>query len=62
MWAPIADDPDASKQLLNDPSFRIVAEIRDGYTKHLTGEFEKAIAAADEILVEIETSAMSKNQ
>lgn len=59
---PIADNPDAIDHLLTDPSFRIVTEIRYGYKKHVTGEFEKAIAAADKILAEIEKSAMSKNQ
>jgi hypothetical protein len=52
----IADDPAAIEQLLGDEKFRILAEIRYGYKLHLTGELESAIAAAEEILSEIERS------
>jgi len=52
----ISENPDAIKRLLEDPKFRILAEVRYGYRKHLTGELEAAIAAAEAILVEIEKS------
>jgi len=42
---------------MQDPQFRVLVEIRYGYKKHLTGEFEDAIAAAEAILAEIEKSA-----
>jgi len=54
---PISEDPDAIKRLLEDPKFRVLAEIRYGYKRHLTGEFKAAIAAAEAILAEIENSA-----
>lgn len=53
---PISADPDAVKRLLEDPRFRVLAEIRYGYKRHLTGEFEAAIDAAEAILAEIELS------
>lgn len=56
----ISEDPDAIKRLLEDPRFRVLAEIRYGYKKHLTGEFKAAIAAAEAILAEIEKSANLK--
>ena len=52
----IADDPDAIQQLLGDQKFRILVEIRYGFKMHLTGEFESAIAAAEEIIAEIRKS------
>jgi hypothetical protein len=51
-----SEDPDAIKRLLEDPKFRVLAEIRYSLKRHLTGEFEGAIAAAEAILAEIETS------
>ena len=52
----ISESPDAIRRLLEDPRFAALAEVRYGYKKHLTGEFEAAIAAAEAILVEIEKS------
>ncbi|MHC4071649.1 MAG: hypothetical protein ACYTGS_06395 [Planctomycetota bacterium] len=52
----ISEDPDAIKRLLEDPRFRVLAEVRYGYKRHLTGEFEAAIAATEPILAEIEKS------
>jgi hypothetical protein len=46
----------AIKRMLEDPRFRHLVEIRLGFKKHLTGELETAIAAAEEILAEIELS------
>ena len=53
----IADDPVAIKRLLDNPRFRLLTEIRYGYKRHLSEEFEAAIAAADVILSEIEQSS-----
>lgn len=53
---PISEDSDAIKRLLEDVRFRVLAEIRYGFKRHLTGEFESAIAAAEMILEEIEKS------
>jgi hypothetical protein len=51
-----SDGSAAIKRMSEDPRFRHLVEIRLGYKKHLTGELETAIAAAEEILAEIETS------
>ena len=51
----ISEDPDTIKRLLEDPKFRVLAEIRYSLKRHLTGEFEGAIAAAEAILSKIET-------
>jgi hypothetical protein len=53
---PIASDDEALRNLLNDSRFRSMVEIRYGYRKHLTEEYEAAIAAVDAILTEIERS------
>ena len=53
---PITEDPEAIKRLLDDERFRVLAEIRYGFKRHLTGEFESAIAAVEVILTEIEKS------
>jgi len=52
----ISDDSHAMKRLLEDPRFRVLAEVRYGYKRHLTGEFETAISEAEAILAEIEIS------
>lgn len=52
----LSDDSEAIAELLEDPGFRVLVELRHGYKRHLTGEFEAAIAAAEEILSEIEIS------
>jgi len=50
---PVSEDPEALKRLLEDPKFRVLTEIRYGYKRHLTQEFEVAIAGAEAILLEI---------
>jgi len=52
----ISDDPDAVARLLGDPEFRVLAELRYGFKRHLTDEFEAALAATEEILEEIKRS------
>ena len=52
----VSDDPNAIERLMQDPRFRVLVEIRYGYKRHLTGEFERAIAAAEAILADIEIS------
>jgi len=52
----VTEDPEALKTLLEDPKFRVLSEIRYGYKRHLTQEFELAITAAEEILSEIDKS------
>ena len=52
----VSDDSDALARLLKDPEFRVLVELRYGYKRHLTEEFEAAIVAAEEILSEIEFS------
>ena len=52
----VSDDPDAAARLLKDPEFRVLAELRYGFKKHLTDEFESALLATEEILAEIEKS------
>lgn len=52
----ISDDPDSVSRLLGDPEFRVLAELRYGFKRHLTEEFETALAATEEILEEIERS------
>ena len=51
-----SDDPEAFERLIQDPRFRVMVEIRYGYKRHLTGEFDAAITAAEAILAEIEKS------
>lgn len=53
----VSDDPGTVERLFEDPQFRVLVEIRYGYKRHLTGEFDAAIAAAEEILLEIESSS-----
>lgn len=53
---PVASDVEALRHLLNDAKFRSMVEIRYGYRKHLTQEYEAALAAVDAILTEIERS------
>ncbi len=50
----LGDDPAAVDRLLQDPRFRSIVEIRYLYKLHTTEEFEQAVAAAEEILTEIE--------
>ncbi len=52
----LSEDSDALSGLMSDPEFLTLIELRYGYGAHTTGEFEKAIAAADEILFELDKS------
>ncbi len=51
-----SDDSEAFERLIQDPRFRVLVEIRYGYKRHLTGELNAAITAAEAILAEIEKS------
>ena len=53
---PVVSDVTTLRHLLNDSRFRSMVEIRYGFRKHLTEEYEAALAAADAILTEIERS------
>jgi len=46
----------AIKQMLEDPRFHSLLDTRIGFKEHLTGELEIAIAAAEQILAEVEFS------
>jgi hypothetical protein len=50
----ISIDSDAIKQLLEDPKFHVLVEVRYRFKEHLIVEIEIAIAAANAILSEIE--------
>ena len=52
----VSDEPNAIERLMQDSRFRVLVEIRYGYKRHLTGEFDAAITAAEAILLEIEKS------
>ena len=52
----LSDDPDMISRLIGDETLRAMVEIRYGYKRHLTVEFEIAIDAVDAILAEIESS------
>jgi hypothetical protein len=56
-----SDGSAAIKQMSEDPRLRHLVEIRLGFKRHLTGELETAIAAAEEILAEIETSIVDRD-
>ena len=49
-------DPTAINRLLTDQTFQHLVDLRHFYKTHLTGEFERAIAVAAEIIAEIEIS------
>jgi len=51
-----ADNPDVIRQLLQDPKFHVLAEVRYRFKEYLIVEIEKAIAAAKAITAEIEQS------
>jgi hypothetical protein len=51
-----SDDPDLVKRVLGDENLRVMVEINYGYKRHLTEEFEIAIAEVDAILGEIDSS------
>ena len=52
----LSDDPDMISWLIGDKTLRAMVEIRYGYKRHLTVEFEIALDAVDTILAEIESS------
>jgi hypothetical protein len=52
----LSSDPDMVSRLIDDETLRAMVEIRYGYKRHLTVEFEIAIDAVDAILAEIESS------
>jgi len=54
----VSDDPDAVARLLQDSEFRVLIELRYGFKRHLTEEFETALVAVEEILEEIDRSLM----
>jgi len=51
--------PDTIRQLLEDPKFHVLAEVRYHFKGHLIVEIETAIAGAEAILAEIEKSLNS---
>ncbi len=51
-----SDDPDLVSRLLSDEKLRAMVEIRYGYKRHTTDEFDIAIAAVNAILAEIDSS------
>ncbi len=51
-----SDDPDLVSRLLSDEKLHAMVEIRYGYHRHTTEEFDTAIATVNTILVEIESS------
>ncbi len=58
-WVPvrsIAGDHASADRLLTDPEFATILEVRFGFKLHGTEEYEDVIAAADEILAEIDKS------
>ena len=52
----VSNSPDTIRQLLEDPKFLVLAEVRYRFKEHLIVEIEIAIAAADAILAEIDKS------
>jgi len=55
----VSNNPDAIRQLLEDPNFHVLAEVRYQFKGHLIVEIETSIAAAEAILAEIEKSLNS---
>ena len=53
---PISNDPNAVRQLLEDPKFQLLVEVRHRFKGHLIIEIEATIAEAEAILAEIEKS------
>jgi len=53
---PPSDDPDLVSRLLSDEKLRGMVEIRYGYKRHTTDEFEVAVDAVNAILAEIDSS------
>ena len=51
-----SDDPELVERLLGDEKLRVMVEISYGYKRHLSAEFEIAIAEVDAILAEIDSS------
>jgi hypothetical protein len=55
----VSIDPDTISQLLEDPKFHVLAEVRYHFKGHLIVEIETSIAAEGAILAEIEKSLNS---
>jgi hypothetical protein len=53
---PPSDDPDMVSRLLSDEKLHAMVEMRYGYKRHTTDEFEIAVAAVNAILAEIDSS------
>lgn len=51
-----SDDPEMTPRLLGDENLRVMVEICYGYKRHLTEEFDIAIAEVNAILAEIDSS------
>jgi hypothetical protein len=51
-----SDDPELVPRLLGDENLRVMVEISYGYKRHLTEEFDIAIAEVNAILAEIDSS------
>jgi len=51
-----SDDPELVPRLLGDENLRVMVEIIYGYKRHLTEEFDIAIAEVNAILAEIDSS------
>lgn len=51
-----SDDPEMLARLLDDEKLRVIVQIFYGYKKHLTDEFDIAIAEVNAILEEIDSS------
>lgn len=59
LWTEIEKGPENSPvitRMLDDPTFRHLVTMRSSSKSHLTGEFQNAIRAVDEILAELEKS------
>jgi hypothetical protein len=56
----ISESPDVVSKLLSDPRFREMIEIRYAYKRHLTDEFDAALAEAVAIIEKIDGSIQSE--
>jgi len=52
----VSSDPDAISQVLSDPKFHVLVAGRLGFQRHLITELENAIAAAENIVAELDKS------
>jgi len=53
---PLSSDPDAISQVLADPKFHVLVAGRLGFQRHLITELENAIAAAENVVAELDKS------